>query len=82
MKIYKIYQEDNNEYDTYDSAVVFAEDEFEALNMHPRGGFIDEMDKKDFWYLRDWSKDVKVRYLGNAPEGTEQGVICSSFNAG
>ena len=27
MKVFKIWQEENNEYDTYDSAVVIAEDE-------------------------------------------------------
>jgi hypothetical protein len=35
MKLYKISQEENRDYDTYDSAVVIAESEDEARFMHP-----------------------------------------------
>lgn len=53
MKIYKISQNVNNEYDTYDSMVVCAENEEEAKRTHPSsiwtsGGFYNEV-KKEFW---------------------------------
>lgn len=60
MKIYKISQNVNNEYDTYDSAVVYAESEEEAKQIHPEG----QIDSK-FWvnctdyyknyYLENWT---------------------------
>lgn len=37
MKIYKISQDVNNDYGTYDSAVVYAKDEEEAKSIHPNG---------------------------------------------
>ena len=35
MKLYKLSQEINNHYDTYDSAIVCAENEEEARKIHP-----------------------------------------------
>lgn len=35
MKIFLISQDKNNDYDTYDSAVVIAKDKDEASKMHP-----------------------------------------------
>jgi len=37
MNIYKISQTQNNDYDTYDSAVVIAENEKAAKRIHPDG---------------------------------------------
>ena len=53
MKIYKISQNVNNDYDTYDSAIVYAETAEDARRIHPsstwtKGGFYDE-EKKEFW---------------------------------
>lgn len=53
MKIYKLSQNINNGYDTYDSVVVVAENEDDAKRIHPSeswwdGGFYDE-EKKEFW---------------------------------
>jgi len=54
MNIYKISQNVNNGYNTYDSAVVYAKNEEEAKRIHPSyiweddGVFYDE-DKKEFW---------------------------------
>lgn len=86
MKLYKISQEANNNYDTYDSAVVAAENEEEAR-------FTDPNDNK--WNGKGWGADgklqfsdwtkpdnVKVELIGEAIEGTKAGVICASFNAG
>jgi hypothetical protein len=58
-------------YDTYDSAIVAADSEEEARNM-PVG------DK----YSWCEPKDVQVEYIGEAKDGTEKGIILSSFNAG
>ena len=72
MKLFRISQEVNRGYDTYDSAVVCAESEEEARSMTP-----DE-------YGAGWTDavNVKVEYLGKAGEGLEKGVIVASFNAG
>ena len=74
MKLYKIWQEVNNDYDTYDSAIVCAENEEEAKAIHPsnsggRYGWCD-------------IKYVQVEYLGEAKEGLAKGVILASYNAG
>ncbi len=75
MKIWLISQNIMNDYDTYDSAVVFANDEMEAVSIHPNGN-------------NDWdgtwvnSSDVKVELIGTAKSGSKKGVICASFNAG
>lgn len=52
MKLYKISQDLNNGYDTYDSAIVCAENEDEAKKIHPSEhvkGFKDE----EWFYKRD-----------------------------
>jgi hypothetical protein len=74
MKLYLLSQDVNNDYDTYDSAVVAAETETEAQK-------IEVGTTNDF---PTWAKpkDVKVEYLGEAQEGTEAGVVLASFNAG
>ena len=79
MKIYKLSQTVNNQYDTYDSCVVYAESREAALAIHPDG---------NTWYssggLYAWaeSKDIVVEYLGTAGFAASPGVILASFNAG
>lgn len=77
MKLWLISQNANNGYDTYDSAVVAADSEDKARNTHP------------YNYPESWGytwcespSQVTVKYIGEAAEGTEAGVICASFNAG
>lgn len=91
MKIYKISQTENNDYDTYDSAVVCAENEEEARLMHPDGAYNyrEEKSEEERWKKADrpygtWAKKeyVKVELLGEAKEGLKIGVIIDSFNAG
>lgn len=82
MKLYLISQDDNNYYDTYDSAVVCAEDEETARNMNPRNG---EPMTRDDWEQRysSWcraAERVSVEYLGETDR--EKGVVLASFNAG
>jgi hypothetical protein len=75
LKLWKIYQTVNNDWDTFQAAVVAAPTEDIARTIHPGG---------EFWEERVWCapQDVQVVYLGTAKEGTEQGIILSYFKAG
>ncbi len=80
MKLWHISQTEEDGYDSYDSAVVCAEDEAGARATHPdgRGPVADGR-----W--NDWAtkhENVVVRYLGEADPSVEPGVVCASFNAG
>ena len=81
MKLFLISQSENNKFDTYDSAVVIAENEDEARNMHPGTGeyMDDELWKRDDWC--NFPEQVKVMYLGESIDD-KKGVVCASFNAG
>lgn len=81
MNLYKLTQDTIRGYDTYDSAVVSAETEEQARNMHPDGI------TASGWELNaypDWPKAeyVSVELLGTAVTGTKPGVIVASYNAG
>jgi len=78
MKLFKISQNVNNDYDTYDEAIVCAKDEKEAKSIHPNGN-LSYNDKEESWCPK---KDVKVEYIGEAKKGLKKGVICASYNAG
>jgi hypothetical protein len=79
MNLYLICNTDKLEYDTYDSAVVAAENVLQAQGMHPS-----ENDDNETGYGRSWChyQNVKVELIGKAKAGTKAGVICASFNAG
>lgn len=81
MNIYRISQTENSGYDTYDSAIVLAETEDEARNIHPGGS--------DFVIHGTWAshpEQVAVEYLGVADtskiDSKHGRVLCASFNAG
>jgi len=85
MKLFKIYQNINTGYDTFDSAVVVANSAEEAQNIHPCDG------SDDFLLYDNWVSRpdlVSVIYLGEVVgepirHGIYPGaVICASFNAG
>ena len=80
MKLFLIWQESDNGYDTYDSAVVCAKDEAEAKTIHPANGENIETTSYGAW-VKD-TASVYAKYIGTAARGTKQGVICASFNAG
>lgn len=93
MKLWHIWQSDNSNYDSYDSAVVAAETEKEAQYTHPseyvwrNNNWCYHSSITDSFYEGDcgtWThpSKVKVEYIGEAVEGTEAGVIVASFNAG
>ena len=77
MKLYRLWQNDNNDYDTYDSAVVCAESEDEAKSI------ADTEFSGDLAYGSWVSIDkVKCQLIGNAVSGMKKGIIVASFNAG
>jgi len=81
MFLYRISQDVNNGYDTYDSAIVCAESEDEAQMILP-GGY-DDWDGKN-GYSSTWCvvKDVQVEIIGIAANNLPKGVVIASYNAG
>lgn len=83
MNLYLISQDVNNDYDTYDSAVVAAKSEDEAKQLHPRGND-EKVSEFDGMGGSTWAaiENVQCIKIGTAVKGTKQGVILASFNAG
>lgn len=95
MNLYLISQKVNTGYDTYDSAVVAAENEDQASKINP-GGFRKWSEVYDSWMFlfsdgkeepdgdETWCKpsDVTVYCIGQTNIYTTPQVICASFNAG
>ena len=92
MLIYKISQDANNLYDSFDSAVVIAENEYEAKRTHPNDFLIWH---DEGWRYKDsakecgddttWSdlENIGVELIGKADDKYDKScVIASSFNAG
>lgn len=84
MKLYRIWQEVNNGYDTFDSAVVAARTSEEATHIHPMDVWGREYDEESDERDETWCThfDVQAEYLGEAKPGTKPGAIVASFNAG
>lgn len=81
MYLYLIFQTANDDYDTYDSAIVAAESEQEARNIHPGNG--DTLNPKVKNY--NWVNDpdlVTVKFVGMAAPDVVKGVVLASFNCG
>ena len=81
VNLYLISQGANQDYDTYDSAVVVAESEEAARHTFPR-----KWGREGNWWEQDYGEwahpeDVNVILLGTA-EKDIPGVVCASFNAG
>ena len=77
MNLYFVWQDENNDYDTYDSFVVCAENEEEAKNTHPDGDVN--------WRSCTWASSpekVKCELIGTASDNAERGIVIASFNAG
>lgn len=91
MKLWLISQDANNDYDTYDSAVIAAPDEASAKTRHPGG---DYFWKEGAWRYSDgkpqfgqgsWAPPelVTAKCVGEAAPDIALGeIICASFNAG
>jgi len=82
MNIYRISQEINNDYETYDSAVVIAANELEAKNIRPDGDPLKPASLYDAW-VGDVDQ-VKCELIGVADEKRiiNDRVVVASFNAG
>ena len=80
MNLYLIEQSENTGYDTYDSAVVAAETETDAREIHPS--------EYSCWgddYGQSWASspdNVTAKLIGKADHAIESGVVLASFNAG
>ena len=82
MKIFKVSQDVNNDWDTYDSMIVIAKSRAVAQHMHPDQ---DKDDPSGYLNFNEWCDpiDVKVEFIGLASSRyTINQVIVSSFNAG
>ena len=82
MNLYKISQNENTNYDTYDTLIVVAKNAEDARSIHPY---------PDGWFPGSaagaaWASSsayVKVTLIGKALNTLEEGtVVCASFNAG
>jgi len=82
MNLYLISQDINNDYDTYDSAVVAAESKEEARGIHPHEDFGSDGFDIDFddWVRPIDAYKIKVELIGTTDK--KKGVILSSYRAG
>lgn len=96
MNLYLLEQTVNNGYDTYDSAVVAAENE-DIARKTSVDGFRQWSDEKNAWMFcyadgtneqelshPSWTnpENVKVTKIGVAADDIKEGIIIGSFNAG
>jgi hypothetical protein len=87
LYIYLISQDVNNDYDTYDSAVVIAKNEEEAKKIHPSPSSVyPNANNEGYFSEGNWvehTQQVKVRCIGTAnSEFKPNTIVLSSFNAG
>lgn len=80
MKLFFIEQDQNRDYD-YVSAVVAAPDEDTAKQMDPGTGKPMTDWRKNYNSWCGGTQHVTVKYLGEAVD-VDQGLVCSSYNAG
>jgi len=86
MNIYLLTQKISSGWDTYDSAVVIAENEEQAKYIHPSGAdhewWVTTDDAINF-SLMEWAlpQDVKVELRGTITTDEKPGVVCASFNS-
>lgn len=84
MKLFKLSQDVNDGYDTFDSVIVAAENEDDARNIHPQDNMFSDLphwdDNYPVWCERP--DQVTVEYIGEARPDLPKGIILGSFNAG
>ena len=74
MNLYLLWVDENG-YDEYDSVIIASESEESALKFYPTIKYIT--------VKGSWSPEkVHIRKIGEAVDGTEEGMILGSFNAG
>ena len=82
MKLYLLSQDDNNDYDTYDSIVVCAESEEDARTIAPNGELYVEEPNNIYTTWAFKASSISCEEIGIANENQQRGVIIASFNAG
>ena len=85
MNLYLIWQEINNNYDTFDSAIVCAENMDEAIRIHPANNPREEPKDVLWKYLiNEWAnlENIHCELIGKAESHIPKGVVLASFNAG
>jgi hypothetical protein len=94
MNLYLLEQSVNTGYDTYDSAIVAAPNEFEAKRISPNPEFYEWSSTHNSWLfmylvpepeeMDSWARpvDITATYIGKAAEGMQSGLVLASFNAG
>lgn len=83
MNLYLLWQDANNDYDTYDSCIVCAEDMTEAIKIHPANNPGDY--RENYWFCdRTWAapEDIYCKLIGKADPSIPKGLVLASFNAG
>ena len=82
MNLYLLSQEENINYDTFDSMVVCAKNKVIAKSFHPFGDgkIFEENEKWPSWAIT--KKGIKISLIGKASKKQLSGIICTSFNAG
>ena len=80
MNLYLLTQDETTGYDVYDSVVVSARSESEAVTVHPQG--VGHW-KSSYPTWATSPRNVEAKYIGKASKDISSNqVICSSFNAG
>lgn len=80
MNLYLIEQDTNETYDTYDSAIVVANNEAEAVAIHPSGNDSWKGDDEKYGSWTD-KENVKAVLVGTT-DIKKAGVLLASYNAG
>jgi len=82
MNLYLLSQNENNNYDTFDSCVVCAENEYEARNIMPdfeSGKPFEPSNSFGTWAFS--IEGVEVELIGIAADTVNKGIVIASFNA-
>jgi hypothetical protein len=77
VNLYLLEQEENGDYDTFDSIVVCAKSAEEARKIHPRGNW--------FFKHSEWCSSpsaVVCTLLGKADKSVVPGIVHTSYRAG
>lgn len=85
LNIYKLSQEDNNDYDTYSDLIVAAPSEDIARMIHPDESRHRTDEEKWSYKYSTWASSpdkVKVEFIGTTEIIKETGIILGSFHAG
>jgi hypothetical protein len=95
MNLYLLEQDTNTGYDTYDSAIVAAPNDFAAKRVSLRPDYYEWSSTHNSWMflyasgpepedMDSWAlpSAITATYIGKAAEGIKEGLVLASFNAG